>query len=107
MIRSFAFNLYFYALTLLAALIGIVLVPIPTPVLLRGLLHSLGARRRLGHALDRRHEGRGPRPREYLPTQGPALLANKHHSESRRHPACRPDPRHRLRRHAGAVPHSR
>ena len=39
MIRSLAFNLFFYALTLLTALVGIVLVPIPTPVLLRGLLH--------------------------------------------------------------------
>ena len=35
MIRSLAFNLYFYTLTVLAALLGIVLVPIPTPVLLR------------------------------------------------------------------------
>ena len=38
MIRSLAFNLYFYTLTVLAALLGIVLVPIPTPVLLRSLL---------------------------------------------------------------------
>ena len=39
MIRSLAFNLYFYVGTLIAAILGILLVPIPTPVLLRGLLH--------------------------------------------------------------------
>ena len=39
MIRSLAFNGFFYVFTLLAAVVGIVLVPIPTPVLLRGLLH--------------------------------------------------------------------
>ncbi len=32
MIRSLAFNLYFYLGTLLVAVIGILLVPIPTPV---------------------------------------------------------------------------
>ena len=41
----------------------------------------LGARRRLGHALDRRHEGRVPRPASIFPPRGPVLLANKHHSE--------------------------
>ncbi len=39
MIRSLAFNLYFYVGTLIAAILGILMVPIPTPVLLRGLLH--------------------------------------------------------------------
>ncbi len=39
MIRSLAFNAFFYLGTLLTAVIGIVMVPIPTPILLRGLLH--------------------------------------------------------------------
>ena len=39
MVRSTAFNLYFYTLTVLAALLGIALVPVPGPRLLRGLLH--------------------------------------------------------------------
>ena len=43
MIRSLAFNLYFYLGTLLVAVIGILLVPIPTPVLLRGLLFGKGS----------------------------------------------------------------
>ncbi len=80
MIRSFAFNLYFYALTVLAALIGIVMVPIPTPVLLRGLLHRwaqavVWGMRWIG---GMKVEFRG---REFLPKKGPVLLANKHHAE--------------------------
>ena len=80
MIRSFAFNLYFYALTVLAALIGIVMVPIPTPVLLRGLLHRwaqavVWGMRWIG---GMKVEVRG---REFLPKKGPVLLANKHHAE--------------------------
>jgi 1-acyl-sn-glycerol-3-phosphate acyltransferase len=80
MIRSLAFNLYFYALTVLAALLGIILVPIPTPVLLRGLMHGwacavVWGMRWIG---GMKVEVRG---REYLPRHGPVLLANKHHSE--------------------------
>src|SRR5262245_49926253 len=80
MIRSFAFNLYFYGLTVLAALLGIVLVPIPTPVVLRGLLHRWaravvwGMRWIGGMAVE-------VRGREPLPAKGPVLLANKHQSE--------------------------
>src|SRR5215468_6670956 len=80
MIRSLAFNLYFYTLTVLAALLGIVLVPIPTPVVLRGLLHRYAravvwGMRWIG---GMKVELRGL---EYLPRRGPALLANKHQSE--------------------------
>jgi 1-acyl-sn-glycerol-3-phosphate acyltransferase len=80
MIRSFAFNLYFYALTLLAALLGILMVPVPTPVLLRGLLHRwaravVWGMRWIG---GMKVEVRG---REHLPLNGPVLLANKHHAE--------------------------
>jgi 1-acyl-sn-glycerol-3-phosphate acyltransferase len=80
MIRSLAFNAFFYLGTLLAAVIGIVLVPIPTPVLLRGLLHYWaravvwGMRWIAGMKV----EFRGL---EHLPAAGPALLAGKHHSE--------------------------
>src|ERR1700704_6217947 len=81
MIRSLAFNLFFYAFTLLTALAGVVLVPIPTPVLLRGLLHHWaravvwGARWIGGIKVE-------IRGRQNLPATGPALLANKHQSES-------------------------
>ena len=80
MIRSFAFNLYFYTLTVLAALLGIVLVPIPGPALLRGLLHRYAqavvwGMRWIG---GMKVEVRG---REYLPRPGPALLACKHQGE--------------------------
>jgi len=80
MIRSFAFNVYFYALTVLAALIGIVMVPVPTPVLLRALLHRwaqavVWGMRWVG---GMKVEIRG---REFLPKKGPVLLANKHHAE--------------------------
>src|SRR5258707_15603820 len=74
MIRSVAFNCFFYAFTLLAALAGVVLVPIPTPVLLRGLLHHWaravvwGARWIGGMKVE-------IRGRENLPAAGPALLA--------------------------------
>ena len=81
MIRSWAFNLFFYGFTLLTALVGIILVPIPTPVLLRGLLHHwaravVWAARWIG---GMKVEIRG---RDKLPAKGPALLANKHQSES-------------------------
>ena len=81
MIRSLAFNTYFYVGTLLVAVVGILLVPIPTPVLLRGLLFHwargvLWGMRWIG---GMKIEFRGL---EYLPTSGPVLLANKHHSES-------------------------
>ncbi len=81
MIRSLAFNLFFYVFTLLTALVGIVLVPIPTPVVLRGLLHQwaravVWAARWIG---GMKVEIRG---RDNLPAKGPALLANKHQSES-------------------------
>ena len=81
MIRSIAFNAYFYGGTLLVAVVGVVLVPIPTPVLLRGLLFHwargvVWGMRWIG---DMKIEFRGL---EHLPADGPALLANKHHSES-------------------------
>lgn len=81
MIRSLAFNAYFYVGTLLVAIVGIVLVPIPTPVLLRGLLFHwaravVWGMRWVG---GMKIEYRGL---EHLPANGPALLANKHHSES-------------------------
>jgi 1-acyl-sn-glycerol-3-phosphate acyltransferase len=80
MIRSLAFNIYFYVGTVLAAIVGIVLVPIPTPVLLRGLLHRWAKAVVWGmHVIGgMKVEVRG---REHLPAQGPALLANKHQSE--------------------------
>src|SRR5947207_15966805 len=80
MIRSAAFNLYFYALTVLAALLGIVLVPIPGPKLLRGLLHHYARAVAWGMRWigGMRVELRG---REHLPKHGPALLACKHHAE--------------------------
>ena len=80
MVRSFAFNVYFYALTVLAALLGIVLVPVPGPKLLRGLLHRYaravvwGMRWIGGMTVE-------VRGRVYLPKQGPALLACKHQAE--------------------------
>ena len=81
MIRSIAFNAYFYGGTLLVAVVGVVLVPIPTPVLLRGLLFHwargvVWGMRWIG---GMKIEFRGL---EHLPANGPALLANKHHSES-------------------------
>ncbi|MBX9945498.1 MAG: 1-acyl-sn-glycerol-3-phosphate acyltransferase [Reyranella sp.] len=80
MIRSLAFNLYFYIGTLITAVIGILLVPIPTPVLLRGLLHRwagavVWGMRWIG---GMKVEFRGL---EHLPAKGPALLASKHHGE--------------------------
>ena len=81
MIRSIAFNVFFYVFTLLAALVGIILVPVPTPTLLRGLLHHwartiVWAARWIG---GMKVEFRG---RANIPPYGPALLANKHQSES-------------------------
>ena len=56
MIRSLAFNVFFYVFTLLTAVVGIVLVPIPTPVVLRTLLRWW-ARAVVWGALDRWHAG--------------------------------------------------
>ena len=81
MTRSLAFNLFFYVFTLLTAIVGIILVPIPTPLLLRSLLHHWaraivwGARWIGGMKVEIRGQ-------ENIPSQGPALLANKHQSES-------------------------
>jgi 1-acyl-sn-glycerol-3-phosphate acyltransferase len=78
MIRSWAFNLYFYALTSLAALLGVLLVPLPTPVPLRGLLHRYARAVRWGM---RWIGGMKVEVRGQPPMPGPALLACKHHSE--------------------------
>lgn len=78
MIRSWAFNLYFYALTALAAVVGILLVPLPTRVLLRGLLHRYARAARWGM---RRIGAMAVEVRGHPPVHGPALLACKHHSE--------------------------
>jgi 1-acyl-sn-glycerol-3-phosphate acyltransferase len=80
MIRSYAFNIYFYVLTVLAALLGIVLVPIPGPKLLRSLLHRYARAVAWGMRWigGMKVEVRG---REHLPKQGPALLACKHQAE--------------------------
>jgi 1-acyl-sn-glycerol-3-phosphate acyltransferase len=80
MIRSLAFNVYFYVGTLLTVIVGILLVPIPTPALLRGLLHGwaravVWGMRWIG---GMKVEFRGL---EHLPQRGPVLLAGKHHSE--------------------------
>ena len=79
--RSLAFNLFFYLTTLLYAVAGILLVPVPSPTLLRHLLrnwaHVIGwGMRWIG---GMKIEVRG---REHLPARGPALLAMKHQSES-------------------------
>jgi 1-acyl-sn-glycerol-3-phosphate acyltransferase len=80
MIRSWAFNLYFYSLTLLAALFGVVLLAIPTPAPLRILLHRWARAVRWGMRWigGMQVELRGL---QHLPRHGPALLAGKHHSE--------------------------
>jgi 1-acyl-sn-glycerol-3-phosphate acyltransferase len=80
MIRSTAFNLYAYTLTLLAALVGIVLAPIPSPRPLRALLQGYARAIRWGMRWigGMTVEVRG---RQYLPKEGPALLSCKHHAE--------------------------
>ena len=80
MIRSTAFNLYAYTLTLLAALAGIVLAPIPSPRPLRALLHGYARAIRWGMRFigGMTVEVRG---RQHLPKDGPALLSCKHHAE--------------------------
>lgn len=80
MIQSLAFNAFFYVGTLLTAVVGIVLVPVPTPVLLRGVLHYwaravVWGMRWIG---GMKVEFRGL---EHLRAAGPVLLAGKHHSE--------------------------
>ena len=79
--RSLAFNLYFYLWTALAAVTGVILLPIPSPRPLRWLLHAWGrgvvwGMRTIG---SMRVEIRG---REHLPARGPWLIANKHQSEA-------------------------
>jgi len=80
MIRSWAFNLYFYSLTVLAALLGIGLLAIPSPTPLRVLLHRWAQAVRWGMRWigGMKIELRGL---QHLPKAGPALLAGKHHSE--------------------------
>ena len=80
MIRSTAFNLYFYALTLVTALVGIVLAPIPSPRPLRVLLQGWAKAVRWGMRWigGMKIEMRG---RQHMPKTGPALLAGKHHCE--------------------------
>jgi 1-acyl-sn-glycerol-3-phosphate acyltransferase len=80
MIRSWAFNLYAYSLTLVAALVGIILAPIPRPGPLRALLQGYARAIRWGMRWvgGMTVEVRG---REFLPEHGPALLSCKHHSE--------------------------
>jgi 1-acyl-sn-glycerol-3-phosphate acyltransferase len=80
MIRSTAFNLYAYTLTLLAALVGIVLAPNPSPRPLRALLQGYARAIRWGMRWigGMTVEVRG---RQHLPEHGPALLSCKHHSE--------------------------
>ncbi|WP_421999546.1 lysophospholipid acyltransferase family protein [Reyranella sp.] len=81
MIRSLAFNLYFYTLTVLTILAGLPLLAIPGPAPLRGLLHRwaravvCGMRVIGGMSIE-------IRGRANLPARGPVLLANKHHSEA-------------------------
>ncbi len=79
--RSFAFNLFFYGITLVYAVVGVLLVPIPSPKVLRGLLHNWARVVDWGMRVvgGMQVEVRG---RENLPARGPALLAMKHQSES-------------------------
>ena len=79
--RSLAFNIFFYGMTSLVAIVGILMVPIPSPRPLRGLLHLWARMVHWGmHAIGGMHiEVRG---RQHLPARGPALLAMKHQSES-------------------------
>lgn len=78
--RSLAFNLFFYVHTLAMAVLGTLLLPIPSPAPLRWVLRSWGrgvlwGMRAIG---GMRVEIRG---RELVPEKGPWLLANKHQSE--------------------------
>jgi 1-acyl-sn-glycerol-3-phosphate acyltransferase len=79
--RSFAFNIFFYGMTSLVAIVGVLMVPIPSPRPLRGLLHLWA---RMVHWGMRAIGGMEIeiRGREHLPARGPALLAMKHQSES-------------------------
>jgi 1-acyl-sn-glycerol-3-phosphate acyltransferase len=80
MIRSTVFNVYFYLLTLLAALAGLVLAAVPLPAPLRALLHGWARAVRWGMRWigGMQVEVRG---REWQPQPGPALLAGKHQCE--------------------------
>jgi 1-acyl-sn-glycerol-3-phosphate acyltransferase len=79
--RSLGFNLFFYVVTALYAIVGILMVPIPSATLLRGLLHNWARTVHWGMRVigGMEIEIRG---REHLPNRGPALLAMKHQSES-------------------------
>jgi 1-acyl-sn-glycerol-3-phosphate acyltransferase len=79
--RSLAFNVFFYGFTALTAIVGIILVPIPSKTLLRGLLHHWARAVHWGmRVIGGMHvEIRGL---QHLPATGPALLAMKHQSES-------------------------
>lgn len=79
--RSLAFNIFLYAFTALTAVVGILMVPIPSAKLLRGLLHYWAKSAHWGmRAIGGMEvEIRGL---EHLPPKGPALLAMKHQSES-------------------------
>ncbi len=103
MIRSLAFNVFFYVFTLLTARGRDRAGADPHAGRAAQPAALVGARRGLGHALDRRHEGRDPRPRQ-PPRARPGPARQQAPQRKRRHPPRRPDPRHRLRGHAGAVP---
>jgi 1-acyl-sn-glycerol-3-phosphate acyltransferase len=79
--RSFAFNTFFYLFTLAVVLIGVVLLPIPSPRPMRWLLQSWARGVMWGmRVVGGMHvELRG---QEHVPAKGPWLLANKHQSES-------------------------
>lgn len=79
--RSLAFNIFFYGVTTIWAIVGVLLVPIPSAKLLRGVLYYWARTVHWGmRAVGGMHiEIRG---RQHLPEQGPALLAMKHQSES-------------------------
>src|SRR6185312_13413928 len=101
MIRSTAFNLYAYTLTLLAALVGIVLAPIPSPAPLRALLQGYARAIRWGMRWigGMTVEVRGRQSRHRLRRHARAVQA-----ADRRHDPLSPagDPGRRLRRRQGA-----
>jgi 1-acyl-sn-glycerol-3-phosphate acyltransferase len=79
--RSFAFNVFFYGATTLVAIVGILLVPIPSPRPLRWILNRWARMVHWGMRVvgGMQVEIRG---RQHLPAKGPALIAMKHQSES-------------------------
>ncbi|MBM3643427.1 MAG: 1-acyl-sn-glycerol-3-phosphate acyltransferase [Alphaproteobacteria bacterium] len=80
-VRSLAFNVFFYGGTLVFAVAGILLLPIPSPGPLRGILR--GWARTMVWAM-RWIGGMAEEVRDFdrLPARGPALIAMKHQSES-------------------------